>query len=67
MDIAERAGRGWVAVISHLLGGVDLPPGADACLANAADHSRSAPVLMSRAKPSMTARVMSGDKRERKS
>lgn len=70
MDIEDNAGRGWADETSHLLGGVDLLPeeeDGEACLASVVDHSRSAPVWMSRVKPSMTACVMSGDKSARKS
>lgn len=67
MNIAESAGRGWVVETSHLVGGIDLFSDLDACFASVVDHSRSAPVLMSQAKPSITARVIRGDKRERKS
>ena len=68
MDIDDSAGRDWVeGGTSHLLGGVDLLPDEDACLARVFDHSRSAPMLMSRVKPSMTACVTSGDRSKRNS
>ena len=67
MDIAESAGSGWAEETSHLLGGVDVLPGApDTCLASVVAHSRSAAVWMSRAKPSMTACVITGDRSRRK-
>lgn len=74
MTIEGSVGSDWTEddgdeEMSHLVGGVDLvpDPDPDACLARVVDNSRSAPVLMSRAKPSTTACVISGDRSERKS
>lgn len=54
--IEDNAGRDWrEEETSHLVGGVDLVEDEDACLERVVDHSRSAPILMSRAKPSITA------------